>query len=338
MKRILILVLLGGLVTALSGCAPSNPSADGPTIVTTNKNFYWLLKDLIGEPLADSEGVPANAGTGDFNIELLIDSVSVDPHDFEPSAKDRLMLANADFVIYTGTDVDTFMPALLESVGFDPSNVIRLLDFNRFKEIPPNATLSTDSLEKHFNPHVWFDLETIERAAPEITKILIKANPNHEARYTSALSSFKSSIENAISTQKIYTGVFSKSSVESPTYFAPEAIANVLLNDMGLRNLTPRKMANKFANEVELSASEMLQAKELIASGDIGVFITNKQVESVQAEELLEFAKENSVATIALSETDICTDKPANESGFLTCIKSKMFEVAERWNVGLIVD
>jgi zinc/manganese transport system substrate-binding protein len=308
-------------VTALAGCS-NPPAADSsqPSVLTTNKNFYWLLSDLIGAP----EGQAAKF----VKTELLIDNDNIDPHEFEPSAKDKLKVANAAAVVYAGTDVDVFVPNLLDSVGFDVSNTVKLSDFIGTKQD------SCDSLckEKLTNPHIWFDLDVIEAAAPNITKLLIKVQPSNRAHYENQLALFEAEITKVKSSNTKNTKLLKQSSTLA-TYFAPESIANVLINSVGITNATPNAIANKFANGVELSVREMNDMKTLLSSGSIGLFAANRQVETQQAQELLDVAISKSIPIIYFSETDVCAGSTGSSQGFLTCLNEVSNNIADAFGV-----
>lgn len=308
--KAIVVALASALI--LTGCSsPSNQSAG---IVVSSQNYANIAKSLMGDN-PDAQ----------FDVHVLLSSDAVDPHEFEPSAKNKLAISQAKAVFYAGTDFDAFVDPLLESVNFDPDYVINSSYF-----VKENlASCFTElCLEKGSNPHLWFDLDTISSSAKALTALYIKLKPEFKTDYEQAATEFQTKIkilktkQDQIAEQNIDT-----------TFFAPEAIANVLLLELGLKNVSSKTVANKIANEVELSLLEMQEIENQIKSGEVKIFVANQQVESEQAQQLLDVAESENIPVVYFGENSLCENKADK---FLDCFDSKIDEVVK--TLGIKVD
>src|SRR5690606_27379368 len=115
-KRLAALALAAASVIVLSGCsttATAQGNGDGTVQVVASTNVYGSLAAEIG---------------GDrVTVTSLIDSVAKDPHSYEATARDRLVVQNADLLIENGGGYDAFMEELRD--GSDAA-VITAVEFS----------------------------------------------------------------------------------------------------------------------------------------------------------------------------------------------------------------
>ena len=102
--------------------------------------------------------------------------------------------------------------------------------------------------------------------------------------------------------------------------------------ELGLKNVSSKAIANKIANEVELSLVEMEQTKTQILSKEVSVFVANQQVESEQAQQLQDFAQSASVPVIYFGENSLCANK---NDKFLDCFNTKIDELTQVLGIAL---
>lgn len=125
MKKISKL-LLGGLLLLLplSACSDKKTTtntADGKLkVVTTFYPMYDFTKNVAGNQA---------------DITMLIDG-TVEPHDYEPSAKDIAKIEDADVFVYNSKEMETWVPKVLENINkkkvtvIDASKGIDLMEGN----------------------------------------------------------------------------------------------------------------------------------------------------------------------------------------------------------------
>lgn len=100
---VLSLIAVSGL--ALAGCASSgdseaSESSSGVSIVASTSVYAELATSVVGDAA---------------DVSAIIDSPTVDPHDYEATAQDQLAVTEADLAIFNGGGYDHYMEQLVES-------------------------------------------------------------------------------------------------------------------------------------------------------------------------------------------------------------------------------
>ena len=147
-----VLVLLVGLLTlALSACSDTtDTAADAPRIVATTS----ILGDVVQSLTGDLASVEVIIGDG------------VDPHDFEPSARQVESIVNADLVIGIGLGLEGAVLDVIDANAERSLLVAPLVD--------PIPFASAGSA---LDPHVWQDPVRMAQAARAIVDELSSVHP-----------------------------------------------------------------------------------------------------------------------------------------------------------------
>jgi len=136
-----VAAVLGSIlaVTSLSGCASQLADRPGMLKIVTS-NLIW---NDVALQIGGSHVTGGN---------VLLDNPNIDPHEFQPSAPQRLMVQMADVAILTGTDYDSFMQPLLDAADFESDRVVK-------------ATKPVDKWGPTLddNPHYWFDVASVKK-------------------------------------------------------------------------------------------------------------------------------------------------------------------------------
>src|SRR4029453_10594118 len=100
------LAAAAGLAIFLSGCAAPAESASknpGPVSVVTSTNVYGdIVKAVGGDKVA---------------VSSIITKASQDPHSYEASAQDKLLVSKAKLVVENGGGYDDFLHKLADDTG-----------------------------------------------------------------------------------------------------------------------------------------------------------------------------------------------------------------------------
>lgn len=129
-----LMISIAAIALAASACSDSAPAAEGVTVVATTT--------MLGD-------VAANVVGADGTVDVLI-PVGVDPHDYQPSARQIAALQRADLVIVNGLLLEEGLLDVLESIAADGANVLEIAP--QLNPIPFGA-LGADADD----PHVWLD-------------------------------------------------------------------------------------------------------------------------------------------------------------------------------------
>ena len=275
----------------LSGCAATESSTQatdesltGPLIVSST-NVWGDIASSIGGDLVQ--------------VVSIIDSFSQDPHSYEASARDQLAVNDADLVIANGGGYDSFIDTLAVAAG--NSNVIYAYlpeegeEDDHASEEDDHSTEDGD--HDHGNEHVWYDFHVVEDFATRLADQLKTLDPDNAAQYTANLEEFLVGIESLEERAAEVAG-----SVSGEKVISSEPVADYLLAELGLTNITPESFSQAIEEELDVSPADLLEIQNLISSNSVDLFVVNIQTGSVQIDALIELAEANGVAVIQVSE------------------------------------
>jgi zinc/manganese transport system substrate-binding protein len=157
----LLRICAGLLLLALVACATaSDPLADEIQVVATTS--------IIGDIAA---GVIGNEG----RVEVLI-PIGVDAHDFQPSAQQAQLIAEADLVVANGLGLEEGLRDVLESATADGAEIIELAPL---VDPLPFSEPGDPGEEEHpsEDPHFWMDPIRVGDAAAALTEVLSVSYP-----------------------------------------------------------------------------------------------------------------------------------------------------------------
>lgn len=183
-----IVAVLTAATMLLSACGQTAPSqntsapaqnqsaneADGKLQVFTSfYPLYYVATRIGGQYVVVKNVVPAG----------------VEPHDFEPTAKDVVDMSQANLFIYNGSGFEAWVEKALQ--GFDQSQMtvvkatdgLQLLknDEEQHEEHAGEATEEHDHGE--FDPHVWLDPTLLKAQAEKVKDALVKKDQAHAAEF-----------------------------------------------------------------------------------------------------------------------------------------------------------
>ncbi|MBS0262787.1 MAG: zinc ABC transporter substrate-binding protein [Planctomycetes bacterium] len=171
--------LLFCIVLASAGCSTSAPTSpptpnDGKLKILATTGMVADAARQIGGDLVE---VTALMGPG------------VDPHLYQPTARDQVRLKSAQLILYNGLHLEGKMADLFESL----SHQKRVVAVTR--DIPENRLLAwSDSAGMH-DPHVWFDVQLWEIVAQTIARAYAESDPQHASEYESRAAKYVSELQ-----------------------------------------------------------------------------------------------------------------------------------------------
>ena len=286
-------------VLLLAGCAATDSTSDA-----TEESFAGLTIVSSTNVWGD---VASSVGGDLVQVVSIIDSFSQDPHSYEASARDQLAVNDADVIVANGGGYDSFIDTLAEAAG--NSNVIYAYlpeegeEEDHAAEEEDHATEEDghdhdhDHDHAHGNEHVWYDFHVVEDFATRLADQLKTLDPDNAAQYTANLEEFLVGIESLEERAAEVAGLVSGSKVISS-----EPVADYLLAELGLTNITPESFSQAIEEELDVSPADLLEIQNLISSNSVDLFVVNIQTGSVQIDALVELAETSGVAVIQVSE------------------------------------
>lgn len=135
--RLLVVVLLLSLAAGVAGCADDDGTADDgrPRVVVSTAVLGALVRELVG----------CRA-----RVDVLMPN-GVDPHDFQPSARDARRLLTADLVVVNGAGLEQGLDEALAQAREEGVPVVAAADRVRLRRPDPGAD------EAGADPHIWLD-------------------------------------------------------------------------------------------------------------------------------------------------------------------------------------
>jgi len=282
------LALATATVLLLAGCAATDSTTDA-----TDEPFAGLTIVSSTNVWGD---VASSVGGDLVQVVSIIDSFSQDPHSYEASARDQLAVNDADVVVANGGGYDSFIDTLAEAAG--NSNIVYAYLPEEGKEEDHAAEEGDhDHDHAHGNEHVWYDFHVAEDFATRVAEQLKTLDPDNSAEYAANLAEFLVGIETLEERAAAVAG-----SVSGAKVISSEPVADYLLDELGLTNITPESFSQAIEEELDVSPADLLEIQNLISTKSVDLFVVNIQTGSVQIDALVELAEANGVAVIQVSE------------------------------------
>ena len=171
----LLLMVLAGCGSQPGGAAPSNgrPETGRLTILATT----GMIADAARQIGGDLVEVTSLMGPG------------VDPHLYQPTARDQGKLKAARLILYNGLHLEGKMVDLFESLAKQKQVV------GVSREIPPERLLAWSSSAGMHDPHIWFDVELWQTVVKTISRACAEADPTHAAAYEERTSAYLAELD-----------------------------------------------------------------------------------------------------------------------------------------------
>ena len=134
---------VAGLFVAAIGCGSeeSLDSATQPLIVVTHSVLGAVVADVVGDAA---------------QVQVLIPN-GIDPHDWEPSAKDIERVNNADLVVANGLELEVRLEEALENAAAKGVRVFEATDYVTIREFAEHNDDEQDDEHGEGDPHFWTD-------------------------------------------------------------------------------------------------------------------------------------------------------------------------------------
>ena len=169
-----ILVVIAGLLF-LAGCgSPHDNTTRGDSSQSGQQSLTGRLIVLA------TTGMIADAARivgGDLVEVNALMGPGVDPHLYQPTARDQGKLNAAQVIFYNGLHLEGKMSEIFESRAKQK----RVVAISR--DIPEDRLLSWHDSQGMHDPHIWFDVKLWQAAVRTIAHEYSQADPSHAADY-----------------------------------------------------------------------------------------------------------------------------------------------------------
>jgi len=328
--RIAALVASAGLVAGLGACSSNDDSAtsadkseDTIKVVTSTK--VWAD---VADAVTDDEKVA---------IDPIIASNDIDPHSYEPAATDMAKVEDADILVAGGGHYDAWLTSSLRDAkdkviisalpqeeghnhdhdheGHDHEHDHDHEGHDHDHEGHDHDGHDHDhgdheGHEHHHdgeaNEHVWYDTDAVEETAEQLAEALTKMGAKAD---TKAVDKEIKDIEEA------------KSKLKAAKVAQVPPLADDILKDTKIKDITPKGYRQSTLNESEPSASDVNEMLKLIESGELDYLIDSPQTHDQVSQRLVEAAKAKGVKIVDVFES------PSTDQSFFDLYKQTLSDM-----------
>jgi zinc transport system substrate-binding protein len=180
-RKLMLAALLSGLCWAQGVCAKGSPA--GPAVVATIKPLQF-----IAEAILDGVG----------SVSALIEG-SGSPHHFNLSPNDRLVIEQADVLLWVDPEFEIYLAALFGDIAAKESSIIVTAS-----EIPGLTLHRFPGGE--LDPHLWLSQDNATLIAQSLTEQLTSIYPEKASHFRAGLEQFRNgNEEQAQSLQRLFS-------------------------------------------------------------------------------------------------------------------------------------
>ncbi|WP_296180605.1 metal ABC transporter solute-binding protein, Zn/Mn family [uncultured Mobiluncus sp.] len=285
--------------------AAGDAAADKPTVYASTDVWASVAKAVVGD----------NA-----DVITSIDQPNLDPHSYEASVKDKKLVNQASVVIVNGGGYDDWALQLAKSADSKPTvlNAVELAGVDcgdaeghdhedghehEGAHEHEDAHEGEQGHEEHHhhhcsvNEHVFYDLHAVSEVAKAVANTMSQTDGNHAAAYQDAAKAFQGKLNELESQAENIKARGEKHSL------ATEPLANYLLEDAGIHDLTPEEYVEQSETESGPSVKTQADTKALITEGKVDVLLVNSQTEDPVSQALQAAAETKGIPVVKLTET-----------------------------------
>jgi zinc transport system substrate-binding protein len=214
MKKTVSSLIVLFVVLALTSCSKSLSTASGETGSGVHKIAVSVTFNALAE-IARTVG-------GDFVSVSTVVPDGIEPHNFEPKAKDLIAIGNASVFVYNGLGLEYWIKDALAAAGN-----AKLVSVNASAGIEQIKTGSGSGAGN--DPHGWLSLSGAKIQTENIAKAFESVDPDHAETYARNAAAFEAELDKL---QSEYRERFAKA--QSKAFVTGHAAFGYLCRDFGL--------------------------------------------------------------------------------------------------------
>jgi zinc/manganese transport system substrate-binding protein len=266
--------LLGGLALLLAGCsgsgATSSASAGKLQVVAAENAWGSIARQLGGSKVA---------------VNSIIDNPNTDPHSYEATASDGVLVARSRMALVNGLGYDSWASKLLAA---NPSSARVVLDIGNLL-----------GLKDGDNPHQWYSPSSVQRAANQIVADYKRLDPKDAAYFDRQRATFES--RDLAEYNRLRDEIRSRFAGVPVGY--SESIFQPLGHDLGLKLTTPYSFAKAISEGTDVSAADKQTVDRQAEDHAIEVWVYNSQNATPDVQRVNQLARAAHVPIATITET-----------------------------------
>lgn len=265
-SALLVVLLVGACATT-----PARATNGGKLRVVAAEDFWGSVAQSLG---------------GDeVEVQSLIDSPVIDPHDYEPTASDARSMATAGLVIVNGVGYDGWASKLLAA---NPSSNRKTIDVGKLV-----GARAGD------NPHRWYNPDDVSAVVTAITNAYSAAEPSKAEYFTAQRRRYQAGDLGRY--QALIADI--KAKYSGTPVGASESIFSMLGTALGLRVVTPPSFLRAISEGADPTASDKRLIDKQIREHAIQVYVYNSQNATPDVRAQVNAATSAGIPVVAITES-----------------------------------
>ena len=307
MKRFRLLALATASLLALTGCSLSQPdrwsAGTGKIKIVASTNVWGSVANLVAGDLA--------------TVDAIIYNVNQDPHSYELTARDQLLINNADIVIMNGGGYDDFIQ---QAVDADPTPAITV-----------DAFMASGDDETR-NEHIWYDVDQVGDVAAVIGAAIESVDESKFEEVEARVEDFRNALakRKAVLEQHRLGLLTAFVTQEQISVFLTEPLVEYLVEDAGLKNVTPKAFSDAVEEDRDVPPAVVKEVSDLLKAGKVGAIFLNSNTQTSQIDSLIN--ANDSIPAFGFSELLIQDpDTYEYDGGYFEMLDSAIETVTGQW-------
>ena len=228
LKRIAALTVVIMFFLCLAGCGGNDPADSVNPAITDAMEAAGSSEGGVLHVSVTFDAMKEFAeavGNDKAEINTIIPD-GMEPHDFEPKARDLTALSKADVFVYNGLGMEAWVDGAINAVN-NPKLIT--VEASKGAEAIQNTESQDSSAGIVYDPHLWLSVTGAKLEAQNIKDGFIKADPGNKEYYEKNCANFTSQLD---SLYNEYKGKFQ--SVPKKSFVTGHAAFAYLCMDFGL--------------------------------------------------------------------------------------------------------
>ena len=276
---LVLIIVMASLVMIFGKKNTIKMNNEKPLIIATLFPEYDFAKQIVQDKM---------------DVRLLMKS-GVETHNYEPTAKDMIMLLDeSDVFLYIGEDLEPWTSTIVKSLGesnkrvVNTSRDVELIKIEDFEKSHINSSIVYDK-EEHddeeiYDEHIWLSMDNAVKMMDTILEEIIAVDPANKEFYEQNAQKYKTEIMNL---KKDFEALVSNASKKEIAFGGEFAYA-YLIEELGLN------FVSVYDNCGEGEDPSIAKIKSVVD------YINEKQLPVIYYEEL----SEGTVAKMISEETE----------------------------------
>lgn len=226
--------------------------------------------------------IAKNVGGDLVTVTSAVNNPDQDPHEYEATAEDKLKISRSKLAVINGGGYDAWATTLLNSVKTKPVVV---------------DAFTTSGFKDGDNEHIFYSLEAAKKTADAVAAELSRLDSGNASKYSENAKAFNAKLDDLKKQAKDWGAKNPSEGVVST-----ESVAEYLLVDLGLKDLTPPEYITQSESEAGPSVATVEKTRQLIGK-QAKVLIVNGQTQDAVSKKLVDQAKKTNARIVKVYET-----------------------------------